>query len=159
MRKIFLTALLVMMMSAATALAAGWEQIYTDDNDNMIYFDTDTVKITEHMGDNAEFSAAFCMRYSDKGRDALIDWYRDYSIMPRDIQSLSYDIATIYFRKSGDKREYYISERVSYTADGRSLEDMHFVNTNPMWEIIPVGSVVEVEYYNALLVAEGKDFN
>ncbi len=159
MRKVFLTTLLVIMMSAATALAAGWEQIYTDDNDNMIYFDTARVSVSSHFEGNAEFTADFCMRYSDKGRNALIDWYRDYSIMPKDIQSLSYDVATIHFRKSGDKREYYIAERVSYTADGMSLEDMHFVNANPMWEIIPVGSVVEVEYYNALLIVEGKDFN
>ena len=159
MRKVFLTTLLVIMMSAATALAAGWEQIYTDDNDNVIYFDTASVNVQQQMNDQALFSAQFRMDYSDKGRTALIDWYRDYSIMPKDIQNLSYDVTTISFRREGDKRYYYIAERVSYDAYGRSLEDMHYMNSEPTWQEIPVASVVDVEYYNAALIADGKDFN
>lgn len=154
-----MTTLLVIMMSAATALAAGWEYIYTDDNDNEIYFDTDTVRVTQQLGDSATFTAQFRMNYSDKGRQALINWYRDYSIMPSDIQSLSYDVTTINFKKVGDKREYYIMERKSYTADGRLLADMHFVNNNPTWQDIPVASVVDVEYYNAFLIVDGKKFD
>ncbi|MBR4153153.1 MAG: hypothetical protein IKT98_09375 [Selenomonadaceae bacterium] len=160
MRKIFLTTLLVIMMSAATALAASWTQIYTDDNDDEIFFDTDSVSIssmTENR-DEVTFSAQFRMNYSEKGRQALINWYRDYSIMPQDIQSLAYDVTTINFRKIGDKRVYYISERKSYTASGRLLEDMHFVNTNPTWEEVPVASVVDVEYFNAFLIVDGKKF-
>ena len=158
MRKIFLTTLLVIMMSAATALAASWTQIYTDENDNVIYFDTDSVTVSSITGnrDSITFSAKFRMDYSNKGRQALIDWYRDYSIMPRDILSLSYDVTTINFRKTGDKREYYISERVSYTANGSVLEDMHFKNTNPTWQDIPVASIVDVEYFEAFLVVDGK---
>ena len=45
MRKIFLATLLVFMMSAATALAANWQQIYTDNDDNVLYFDADSVQI------------------------------------------------------------------------------------------------------------------
>lgn len=160
MRKIFLMTLLVIMMSAATALAAGWEQIYTDDNDNQIFFDPATVKVISTNGDETLFSASFRMVYSDKGRQALINWYRDYSIMPKDIETLSYDVATIHFAKKGtDTRAYYISERISYDAYGRSLEDMHFKNTAPKLETIPIGSVVEIEYYNALLIVDGKKFN
>lgn len=159
MKKVFLTTLLIIMMSAATAMAAGWEHIYTDDNDNEIYFDTDTVKITQHSGDTATFTAQFRMDYSEKGRQALIKWYRDYSIMPRDILSLSYDVATINFKKVNDNRSYYIIERKSYTADGRLLEDMHFVNNNPTWTEVPIASVVEIEYYNAFLIVDGKRFD
>ena len=159
MRKIFLATLLVMMMSAATVLAAGWEHIYTGENDDEIYFDTSTVKIAERMGDSVTFSAQFRTEYSNKGRQVLIDWYRDYSVMPKDIQSLSYDVTTVNFRKTGDKREYYIAERISYAANGRILEDMHFVNSNPTWEEIPVASIVDVEYYNAFLIVDGKRFD
>lgn len=159
MRKFFWATLLIIVMSAATAMAAGWEQIYTDDNDNMIYFDPATVHVSARSGDDAVFNAAFRMTYSERGRNVLIDWYRNNSIMPRGIENLSYDVATINFKKSGDTRSYCVMRRISYTADGRSIEDMHFNNTNPTWEIIPVGSLVEVEYYNALLIVEGKDFN
>lgn len=159
MRKVFLMALLVAMMSAATALAAGWEQIYLDDNDNQIFFDPDRVTIISRMGDNAEFAAPFRMVYSDKGRNALIDWYRNNSIMPRGIENLSYDVATIQFKRDGEDRYYRIVERVSYTANGTALSDMHFVNPNGAWEKISVGSVVDVEYYNAVLIVDGKRFD
>ena len=159
MRKVFFTALLVMMMSAATAMAAGWEQIYMDENDNVIYFDTDTVNVVAKNGDDAVFNASFRMVYSERGKQALINWYRNNSIMPPDIERLSYDVATINFKKSGDIRDYCIMTRKSYAADGTSLEDMHFVDANPVWKAIPIASVVEVEYYNALLVVLGKDFN
>lgn len=158
MRKIFLSTLAVVMLLASTALAADWVQIYTDENDNAVFFDTDSVAVSSITGDrnSATFSAKFRMKYSDKGRNALIDWYRNNSIMPRDILSLSYDVTTINFRKTGDKREYYIAERVSYTADGRVLEDMHFVNANPTWQNIPVASIVDVEYFETFLVVDGK---
>ena len=158
MRKFFLATLLVMLMSA-TALAAGWEQIYLDENDNMIYFDTDTVSVTSHVGDKAEFTAAFRMDYSDKGRQALIDWYRDYSIMPAGIENLAYDVTTIQFKKDGDKRYYHIAERISYTADGSQIAGMHYTSETPNWQEIPVGSVVDIEYYNAFLIVDGKKFN
>ena len=158
MRKIFLMTLLFVMMSAATALAA-WEQVYVDDNENQIYFDPDRVTITSRTDNDAEFSAPFRMIYSDKGRAALIAWYRDNSIMPRDIENLAYDVAVINFKRAGDKRYYCIAERTSYTANGASLSDMHFVNTDPNWEEIPVGSVVDVEYYNAVLIVDGKKFD
>ena len=145
-----------MMMSAATALAADWVQIYLDDNDNLIYFDPDRVTVTSQTGDNVEFAAQFRMVYSDKGRNALIDWYREYSIMPRGIENLSYDVATIQFKRDGENRYYRIIERVSYTANGTNLSDMHYVNPNGAWEKISVGSVVDVEYYEALLIVEGK---
>ena len=158
MRKIFLSTLLIVMMIAATALAAGWTQIYTDDNDNVVYFDTDSVTVSEIAGDRSSvtFNAKFRMDYSDKGRNALIDWYRNYSIMPADIQSLSYDVTSINFKKEGDKRYYHIIDRTSYTADGRSIADMHYVNNNPTWEEIPVASVVDVEYFESFLVVDGK---
>ena len=37
MRKIFLMTLLVMMMSAATALAADWQPVYVDEHGNEIF--------------------------------------------------------------------------------------------------------------------------
>ena len=161
MRKVFLATLLVIMMSAATALAANWEQIYTDQNDNVIYFDTDSVKISamDKTRKDVTFSAVYRMEYSQRGRQALIDWYRDYSIMPAGIENLSYDLSTIHFKKEGDKRYYYISERVSYTAWDSQIEGMHYVNSNPDWQEIPVASVVDVEYYNAFLIVDGKKFD
>ena len=45
MRKVFLATLLIAMMSAATVFAANWQQIYTDQNDNEIFFDIDSMKI------------------------------------------------------------------------------------------------------------------
>lgn len=161
MRKIFLTTLLIMMMSAATALAASWTQIYTDENDNVIYFDTDSVSIssmTENR-DDATFSAMFRMDYSDRGRNALINWYRDYSIVPAGIENLSYDVTTIQFKKDGDKRYYHISERVSYNSYGSQITGMHYTSTEPNWQEIPVASVVDVEYFNAFLIVDGKKFN
>ena len=158
MRKIFLTTLLVIMMSAVTALASGWENVYTDNDDNVIYFDTDTVRIQQSMNNQAIFSAKFRMDYSDKGRQALINWYRDYSIMPAGIENLAYDVTTINFRREGDKRYYHIVDRVSYTAGGMEISGMHYVNNAPTWQEIPVASVVDVEYYNAALVVDGKDF-
>ena len=160
MRKVFLTTLLVIMMSAATALAADWVQIYTDDNDNVIFFDTDSVQITSMTAnrDSVSFSAMFHMDYSDKGRQALINWYRDYSIMPAGIENLSYDLSTIHFKKEGDKRYYYISERVSYTAWDSQIEGMHYVNSNPEWQEIPVASVVDTEYFEAKLIVDGKKY-
>ena len=161
MRKVFLTTLLVIMMSAATALAADWTQIYTDDNDNVIYFDTDSVQITSMTAnrDTVSFSATFRMDYSDKGRNALINWYRDYSIMPAGIENLSYDLSTIHFKKEGDKRYYYISERVSYNGYGSQISGMHYTNSEPNWQEIPVASVVDVEYYNSFLIVDGKKFD
>ena len=158
MRKIFLATLLVFMMSAATALAANWQQIYTDQNDNVIFFDTDSVKVSsiDSSRQDTTFSAVYRMEYSERGRQALIDWYRDYSIMPKDIQNLSYDISTIQFKREGDKRYYYIAERVSYTSWGASLADMHYVATTPNWQEIPTGSVVDVQYFEALLIVDGK---
>ena len=161
MRKVFLATLLVIMMTAATALAASWQQIYTDQNDNEIYFDTDSVRVTSmtENRDSVTFSANFRMNYSQTGRDALIAWYRDYSIMPSGIENLSYDISTIQFKKEGDKRYYHISERVSYTSWGSQIADMHYMNSEPNWQEIPVASVVDVEYYNAFLIVDGKRFD
>ena len=158
MRKIFFATLLVFMMSAATVLAANWTQIYTDDNDNEILFDTDSVTVSSMTADReAEtFNAQFCMRYSDKGRQALIDWYRDYSIMPAGIEALSYDITTIQFKSDGDKRYYHISERVCYRADGSQIADMHYTSSEPNWQKIPVASVVDVQYNEAKLIVDGK---
>lgn len=158
MRKIFLTTLLVIMMSAASALAANWGQIYTDQNDNVIYFDMDSVKISDMDSTRKDitFSAVYRMDYSNKGRSALIDWYRDYSIMPEGIENLSYDVSTIQFKREGDKRYYYIAERVSYTADGAQIEDMHYTDTTMNWQEIPVGSVIDVEYFEAVLIVDGK---
>ncbi|MBQ3451129.1 MAG: hypothetical protein IJG32_02555, partial [Selenomonadaceae bacterium] len=75
MRKIFLATLMVIMMTAATALAANWQQIYTDNDENEILFDTDSVVITSMTADREDvtFSGTFCMRYSEKGRNDLID--------------------------------------------------------------------------------------
>ena len=158
MKKIFLTTLLVIMMSAATALAANWQQIYTDNEDNVIYFDTDSVQVTS-MTEEREvitFSAIFRMDYSDKGRNDLIAWYRDYSIMPAGIENLSYDISTIQFKKDGDKRYYHISDRVSYTSWGSQITGMHYTNSEPNWQEIPVASVIDVEYNEAFLIVDGK---
>ncbi len=158
MRKIFLATLLVFMMSAATALAANWQQIYTDNDDNVILFDTDSVQITSMTADREDiaFSASFCMRYSDKGRNNLIDWYRNYSIVPAGIENLSYDVSTIQFKFENGKRYYHISERVSYTANGSQISGMHYTNAEPTWQEIPVASVVDVEYNEAKLIVDGK---
>ena len=158
MRKIFLTTLTVIMMIAATALAANWQQIYTDNDDNVIYFDTDSVQVTSMTPEREDvtFSAKFRMNYSDKGRQALIDWYRDYSILPAGIEGLSYDISTIQFKKEGDKRYYHISDRDSYNASGTEIPNMHYTNANPTWQEIPVASNVDVEYNEAKLIVDGK---
>ena len=158
MRKVFLATLLVIMMSAATALAANWQQIYTDQNDNVIYFDTDSVKISaiDSTRQDVTFSAVYRTEYSQRGRQALIDWYRDYSIMPAGIENLSYDVTTIQFKREGDKRYYYIQERVCYTANGAQLTDMHYRDTTMNWQEIPVGSVVDVQYFEASLIVDGK---
>ena len=160
MRKVFLTALIVVMMIGATALAANWLQIYTDNDENEIYFDTDSVQINSMTGnrDSVTFSAKFRMDYSDKGRQALINWYRDYSIMPAGIESLSHDISTIQFKKEGDKRYYHISDRESYTANGYEIAGMHYTNAEPTWQEIPVASVVDVEYNEAKLIVDGKRY-
>ena len=160
MRKIFLATLLVIMMSAATALAANWTQIYTDDNDNVIYFDTDSVMISSMTEDRdvVTFSAIFRMDYSEKGRNALIDWYRDNSIVPAGIENLSYDVTTIQFKKEGDKRYYHISDRESYTEYGSTIPEMHYMNSTPNWQEIPVSSVVDVEYFEAKLIVDGKRY-
>ncbi|MBO4779830.1 MAG: hypothetical protein J5497_04245 [Selenomonadaceae bacterium] len=158
MKKFFLATLLIVMMSAATALAANWGQIYTDQNDNVIYFDMDSVKVSfiDSTREDVTFSAVFRMDYSDRGRKALIDWYRDYSIVPADIESLSYDISTIQFKREGNKRYYHIAERVSYTAGGRPIADMHYTSSDANWQEIPVASLVDVEYFEANLIVEGK---
>ena len=152
--------LLVVMMSAATALAANWQQIYTDNDDNQIFFDTDSVVATwrDNMSstNDVTFSAVFRMEYSEKGRDALIDWYRNYSIVPAGIENLSYDVTTIMFKREGDKRYYHISERVSYTAGGSQITGMHYSNSNPDWQEIPIASNVDVEYNEAFLIVDGK---
>ena len=160
MKRIFLAALMVFMMSAATALAATWQQIYTDQNDNLIYFDTDSVQITamDSTRDDITFSGVFRMEYSERGRKALIDWYRDYSIMPRGIENLSYDVTTLQFKLEGDKRYYRIFERVSYTASGAQLTDMHYNGANDNWQEIPVASVIDVEYNEAKLIVDGKRY-
>lgn len=158
MRKVFFAALMIFMMSAATALAANWQQIYTDQNDNVIYFDTDSVQITsmDSTRDDITFSGVFRMEHSQRGRDALIAWYRDYSIMPRGIENLSYDVTTLQFKLEGDKRYYRILERVSYTASGAQLSDMHYNGANDSWQEIPVASVIDVEYAEAKLIVDGK---
>ena len=160
MKRVFLATLLVIMMTAATALAATWQQIYTDQNDNEILFDTDSVQVTSMTPDRDDvtFSAQFRMNYSQAGRDALIAWYRDYSIMPEGIENLSYDVSTIQFKKEGDKRYYHISERVSYTSWGSQISGMHYMNSEPNWQEIPVASVVDTEYFEAKLIVDGKKY-
>lgn len=162
MRKVFFAALMIFMMSAATALAANWQQIYTDNDDNVIFFDTDSVSANwqSTMQENSDvtFSAKFRMEYSDKGRAALIDWYRNYSIVPAGIESLAYDITTIQFKKEGDKRYYHISDRDSYTANGTEISGMHYRNAEPTWIEIPIASNVDVEYNEAKLIVDGKRY-
>ena len=160
MKRIFLATLTVVMMFAATALAATWQQIYTDENDNVIYFDTDSVQISAMDATHADvtFSAMFRMDYSDKGRNALIDWYRNYSIVPAGIEGLTYDVTTIQFKSEGDKRYYHISERVSYNAYGSQISGMHYTAPNPNWQEIPTASVVDVEYFEAKLIVDGKRY-
>ena len=147
-------------MVSATALAASWKQVYTDNNDNAIFFDTDSVvaSFTE-AGADATFGAMYRMDYSEKGRKAMIDWYREYSVMPPGIDNLSYDISTVYFKKVGDKRYYYIGERVCYTANGATIPDMHYEQKQPNWQEISPGSVVDVEYFEAALIVEGKKYD
>ena len=149
---------MIFMMSAATALAANWQQIYTDQTDNVIYFDTDSVQISEITSDRADviFEAVFRMDYSDKGRTALIDWYRDYSIMPRGIENLSYNVTKMQFKREGNQRYYRILDRKSYTASGAQLTDMHYNGSNDNWQEISVASVIDVEYFEANLIVEGK---
>lgn len=157
MKRFFLVTLLIIIMSATTALAANWQQIYTDNDDNMIYFDTESVQIS-HMDSTREtvtFSGVFRMEYSKRGRDALIDWYRNYSIVPAGIENLSYDVSTIQFKKEGDKRYYHISERISYDAYGSQITGMHYSNSEPSWQEIPVASNVDVEYNEAFLIVNG----
>ena len=161
MRKVFLMTLLIAMMSAATVLAANWVQVYTDQNDNEIFFDADSVKIssmTENR-DNITFSAVFRMNYSQKGRDATIAWYRDYSIVPAGIENLTYDITTINFKREGGKVYYGIASRVSYDAAGRRIANMDYEAPNPNWQEVPVASVVDVEYHEAALIVDGKKYD
>ena len=160
MKKIFLLAVLAIVMSATTALAATWQQIYTDQQDNVIYFDTDSVQVSAiKPNSDVTFSGVYRMNYSDKGRAALIDWYRNYSIVPAGIENLSYDISTIQFKKEGDKRYYYIADRVSYTANGSPISAMHYTDSGANWQEIPAGSVVDVEYYEAILIVQGKKYS
>lgn len=164
MKRIFLATLLIFMMSATTALAANWQQIYTDNDDNTVFFDTGSVNAA-WQGTNTQgsrdvvFSAVFRMNYSNKGRDALIDWYRNYSIVPAGIENLSYDVSKIQFKREGEKRYYHISDRTSYTANGSQISSMHYTNSTPNWQEIPVGSVIDVEYYEAVLIVDGKKYD
>lgn len=157
MKKFFLATLLVIVMSVTTAFAANWQQIYTDNDDNAIYFDTDSVQITQidSTREDVTFSGVFRMEYSNRGREALIDWYRNYSIVPAGIENLSYDITTIQFKREGDKRYYHISDRDSYTASGAEISGMHYRNSEPNWQEIPVASNVDVEYNEAFLIVNG----
>ena len=158
MKKTFLTTLLVIMMSAATALAANWGQIYTDQNDDVIYFDMDSVQISaiDSTRKDVTFNAVYRTDYSDKGRQALIDWYRNHSSLPQDIGSLSYDMTTIQFKREGDKRYYYIADRAFYTANGTPIANMRYTASDMTWQEIPVGSVEDVEYFEAVLIVDGK---
>ena len=161
MKKLFALTLLVAMMCASTVLAASWQQIYTDQNDNEIFFDTDSVKIASMNENRSEvtFSAVFRMNYSQKGRDATIAWYRDYSIVPAGIENLSYDISTICFKRDAGKVYYAILSRVSYDANGRRIANMDYEEPNPNWQEIPVASVVDVEYREAALIVDGKKYD
>lgn len=161
MRKIFLMTLLVAMMSVTTVFAANWTQVYTDQHDNEIFFDIDSVKISSMTPDRKEatFSAVFRMNYSQRGREATIDWYRKNSIVPPGIENLAYDVSTINFKKDGDKTYYAITSRVSYTADGRRISHMDYEAPNAQWQPIPVASVVDVEYHEAILIVEGKKYD
>ena len=162
MRKLFALTLLIAMMCASTVLAANWVKIYTDQNDNEIFFDADSVKIasmTENR-DNMTFSAVFRMNYSQTGRDATIAWYRDYSIVPAGIENLAYDISTINFKREGGKVYYYIASRLSYEASGRNISTMDYYAPNPpQWQEVPVASVVDVEYREAALIVDGKKYD
>ena len=54
MRKVFLATLMVIMMTAATALAANWQQIYTDNDENETRFslrDDDRLLLNTILGD------------------------------------------------------------------------------------------------------------
>ena len=161
MRKIFLMTLLIAMMSATTVLAANWQQVYTDQNDNEIFFDLDSVKISSMTPNREEatFSAVYRMNYSERGRNATIAWYRDYSIVPAGIENLAYDISTICFKREGGKVYYAIISRVSYDAYGRRIANMDYEEPNPNWQEIPVASVVDVEYREAALIVDGKKYD
>ena len=153
--------LLIAMMSATTVLAANWQQVYTDQNDNEIFFDLDSVKISSMTPNREEatFSAVYRMNYSEKGRDATIAWYRDYSIVPPGIENLAYDISTICFKRESGKVYYSIISRVSYDAYGRRIANMDYEEPNPNWQEIPVASVVDVEYREAALIVDGKKYD
>ena len=161
MKKLFALTLLVAMMCATTVLAANWQQIYTDQNDNEIFFDTDSVKIASMNENRSEvtFSAVFRMNYSERGREATIAWYRDYSIVPAGIENLAYDISTICFKRDGDKVYYFIASRLSYEANGRNISTMDYTAPDPpQWQEVPVASVVDVEYREAALIVDGKKY-
>ena len=161
MRKVFLMTLLIAMMSVTTVFAANWLQVYTDQNDNAIFFDIDSVKITSVTANRKDvtFSAVYRMDYSERGRNATIAWYRDYSIVPAGIENLSYDISTINFKREGDKVYYGIVSRISYDANGRRIANMDYEDPNPQWKEIPVASVVDVEYREAALIVDGKKYD
>ena len=161
MRKVFLMTLLIAMMSVTTVFAANWLQVYTDQNDNAIFFDIDSVKITSVTANRKDvtFSAVYRMDYSERGRNATIAWYRDYSIVPAGIENLSYDISTINFKREGDKVYYGIVSRVSYDANGRRIANMDYEDPNPQCKEIPVASVVDVEYREAAFIVDGKKYD
>ena len=146
------------IQQAMCIAASETNQKIFDETGTAVYFDTDSVQISSMTEDRDDvtFSAQFRMNYSERGRDALIAWYRDYSIMPEGIENLSYDVSTIQFKKDGDARYYRISQRVSYTSWGSEITGMHYTNTTPNWQEIPVGSVIDVEYYEAFLIVDGK---
>lgn len=162
MRKVFLMTLLIAMMSVTTVFAANWQQVYTDQNNNEIFFDTDSVQISS-MTENRDvmtFDAVFRMNYSEMGRDATIAWYRDYSIVPAGIENLAYDIATINFKRENGKVYYYIIKRYSYDMNGRNISTMDYNAPNPPnWQEVPVASVVDVEYHEAALIVDGKKYD
>ena len=156
MKRIFLATLLVFVMSAATALAAGWDQIYTDGDDNTIFIDQSTVKVLTRNGNDATFSASFKQVYSERGRNNMIDWYRNNTNVPPGIEDLSYDISVIQFKKEGDNRYYCIVDRNSFNSSDKPIEYMHYTTDNVVWQEVPLGSLIEVEYFEAVLIVEGK---
>ena len=158
MKRIFFATLLVFMLSAATALAATWDQIYIDGDDNTIYIDQSTVKVITRNGDDATFSSSFKQVYSERGRNNMIDWYRNNTNVPPGIEDLSYDISVIQFKKEGDKRYFCITDRNSFNSSDQPIEYMHYTADKVTWQEITIGSLIEVEYNEAKLIVDGKRY-
>ncbi|MBR5913027.1 MAG: hypothetical protein IKZ58_01505 [Selenomonadaceae bacterium] len=136
MKKFFiLTSFICAIIFTATANAANWSSLGTDNFGNEYFLDTESVSLYKHEGNRTMFYVSFKTVFSDSGRKKL------------EQENLASVVSLYAFaNNNGQKLSAELSIRAT-ALDGSLIDEMQA--NSPKWAKINPNSVIEAIYEEA----------